>query len=242
MSLVAVTAIPIMINRRIALRIRGGTDVPLAPPIDYMRLVFLEVLEMAGIKGEIEVVRRGHYPQGGGEVIVKEFRGNLEEFSFNEFGDLKEISGISHSTSLPTHIARRQIDGAREILADLNVPLKVIEDVTTPGSKGTGIVLVARGKSIMGSSNLGEKGVMAETVGRIAAQELVRELRSGGAVDSHMSDMLVTFSAMANVDYTGSILTPHVETNVQVVKKFINAELSLQGRSPFRLKSRVQAR
>ncbi|WP_297500742.1 RNA 3'-terminal phosphate cyclase, partial [Thermococcus sp.] len=46
--------------------ITGGTDVPWSPPIDYLKGVTLFALERMGLKVEIEVKRRGHYPKGGG--------------------------------------------------------------------------------------------------------------------------------------------------------------------------------
>ena len=235
-SLIAMTGIPLMINRRISLRIRGGTDVPLSPPVDYMRLVFIPLLEKMGITGKIEVKRRGHYPEGGGEVEVYGFRGEPRDLVLDSFGELREITGVSHVTSLPAHIAKRQIQGAMEVLREFNVPVKVEEEVSNEGSRGTGLVLSAHGLSIMGASSLGEKGITAENVGRKAGTELLKELKTGAAVDSHMGDMLVTFSAFANLEYTGSLLTQHTETNIEVIRKFLEIDVKIEGRSPFKLR------
>ena len=49
----------------------GGTDVPFSPTIDYFRYVFLRILEQAGAKAEIKILKRGYYPEGGAEVEVK---------------------------------------------------------------------------------------------------------------------------------------------------------------------------
>lgn len=51
--------------------VRGGTDVPMAPPSCYLRDALLPVLENAfGMRAEVEVRRWGFYPQGGGEMVV----------------------------------------------------------------------------------------------------------------------------------------------------------------------------
>ncbi|MCG3108363.1 RNA 3'-terminal phosphate cyclase [Metallosphaera sp. J1] len=237
-TLIAMTAIPVMINRKISLRIRGGTDVPLSPPVDYMRLVLIPVLEKMGITGKIEVKRRGHYPEGGGEVVVYGFRGEPSDLVLSHFGELREIRGISHVTSLPSHIARRQVTGAMEVLKEFKVPVNIEEEITKEGSKGTGIVLAAYGSSVMGANSIGEIGVTAENVGRKAGTDLVRELKTGAGVDSHMGDMLVIFSAFANLEYSASFLTQHTETNIEVTRKFLGVDVTLEGKSPSRIRIR----
>ncbi|EEH51584.1 uncharacterized protein MICPUCDRAFT_10870, partial [Micromonas pusilla CCMP1545] len=58
-------------GKRVRLRLRGGTDVPFAPPLDYLSRVFAETLLRAcGAIVAVDVKRRGFYPRGGGEVDV----------------------------------------------------------------------------------------------------------------------------------------------------------------------------
>src|SRR5256712_9636487 len=52
----------------VQLEITGGTDVKWSPPIDYLRLVTLPIIRKIGCLGDLEIVRRGHYPKGGGLV------------------------------------------------------------------------------------------------------------------------------------------------------------------------------
>ncbi|RLG46242.1 MAG: RNA 3'-phosphate cyclase, partial [Thermoproteota archaeon] len=46
----------------VEVRLTGGTDVPMAPPIDYMRHVLLPNLAELGVRAELILERRGHYP------------------------------------------------------------------------------------------------------------------------------------------------------------------------------------
>src|SRR5690242_20482867 len=48
--------------------ITGGTDVRWSPPIDYLRLVTLQLLERMNVHASVLVSRRGHFPKGGGIV------------------------------------------------------------------------------------------------------------------------------------------------------------------------------
>jgi RNA 3'-terminal phosphate cyclase (ATP) len=51
--------------------LRGGTNATMAPPIDYMQRVLLPVLaRQCGVAVQLDLVRRGFFPKGGGEVRV----------------------------------------------------------------------------------------------------------------------------------------------------------------------------
>src|SRR5205823_14283249 len=43
---------------------------PLVPPIDYFGRVFLPLIRRLGAHVDVEVLRRGYYPRGGGIVEV----------------------------------------------------------------------------------------------------------------------------------------------------------------------------
>ena len=59
-------------RRRQVLRLVGGTDVPHSPLADYARLVLAPNLKtLLGIDLKVEVIRRGFYPRGGGEMLVE---------------------------------------------------------------------------------------------------------------------------------------------------------------------------
>src|SRR5436305_4363239 len=57
----------------VRLRVVGGTDVPWSPPADFFARVFLPLLRRVGGRVEVEVMRRGYYPRGGGivETVVQ---------------------------------------------------------------------------------------------------------------------------------------------------------------------------
>ncbi len=68
-TLVIQTILPILVFApcRSTVTITGGTDVPWSPPIDYVRFVMLPMLSLFGVKAEVRLVRRGHYPR----VVVR---------------------------------------------------------------------------------------------------------------------------------------------------------------------------
>ncbi len=237
-TLISVSVIPIIINRKIKIILKGGTDVPKAPTIDYIRLVYMKILELIGISGEIKLIKRGHYPRGGGIIALENFRGYPSKFSVTEFDKLEKIFGIAHVSSLPLDIAEREKGSAIKILSSISNNIEIELDARNDESEGTGITLAAYGKSIIGADSLGEKGKRAEKVGEEAARTLITELNSGGAVDSHMSDMLMIYAALYGGTFSGAKLTKHAITNFEIIKKFIrNKTIEIQGNSPFIFKA-----
>ena len=109
--------------------ITGGTDVAWSPPIDYVRFVLLPILSKMGVKADVKIIRRGHYPRGGGHVIliVEPVENKLKPINEIEFGNIKEIRGISHCVKLPKHVAERQAKSAKEFLRKfkIDVPIEI---------------------------------------------------------------------------------------------------------------------
>ncbi|ACR40887.1 RNA 3'-terminal phosphate cyclase [Saccharolobus islandicus] len=240
-TLIIQTVLPAIINKNVRIRIKGGTDVPKSPTIDYIRLVYLEILRKIGIEAKLNLIKRGHYPEGGGEVIIENVNGNPSAFSLLELGKLTIIKGISHVSSLPAHIAERQMNSAREILSKLGVPIEIQTDVRQGEvSKGSGIALAAIGeKSIIGADSLGERGKRAEIVGEEAARILIDNLNTKASVDIHMSDMLMIFASLYGGEYIGAELTSHAYTNMEIIKKFLDIKIDVSGKRPFRFKAKI---
>ncbi len=232
-TLVLQTLIPVLpyLPCRTTIEIRGGTDVPWSPPVDYMKFVFLPLVNRFGLTVTLELIRRGHYPRGGGIVRVHaEPSHELRAVDLAERGVVKEIRGRSHCVRLPRHVAERQAKAAKEYLAQhMNTPIDIDIEAYEPSrdphlGPGSGIVLYAIAeRSILGADSLGEKGKPAEDVGREAAIKLLEELRSGAALDRHAGDMVIPLAALARgvSRFTISSLTLHALTVVEVVKRLL---------------------
>jgi RNA 3'-terminal phosphate cyclase (ATP) len=52
----------------ITLEVTGGTDVAWSPTMDYLNNVTCKALEQMGYRCNIETLKRGYYPEGGGKV------------------------------------------------------------------------------------------------------------------------------------------------------------------------------
>ena len=223
---------------RVELEITGGTDVKWSPPVDYLLLVGLPILEKMGYQGHLELLKRGHYPKGGGLVrFISEPSRGLRSVVTEGAGQAHTVEGVSHAVRLPSHIAQRQADSAVQILLANGYPRPNIRlDVSENGidlGPGSGIVLVARTEreARLGSDSLGERGVTAEDVGQDAAKKLVEDLGADCFFDRHMADIIVPYLVLAEGKSDVSIarVTKHVETNLAVAEQLAGIKFQLEG-------------
>ncbi|XP_033115058.1 RNA 3'-terminal phosphate cyclase-like, partial [Anneissia japonica] len=73
---------------------KGGTNAEFAPQIDYSLMVCQPILERLGIKFEVDVIKRGYFPKGGGTIIVScEPVKCIKPLNLTNPGHLIDISG-----------------------------------------------------------------------------------------------------------------------------------------------------
>ncbi len=212
-------------DRKVKLRITGGTDVPFAPPIDYYRHVLLPFIKRMGAQITVDVIERGYYPEGGGRVEVVVEPSNLMGMEIGSRGKLVEKRGYINLRNLPMHIVDRMLSLLREF--------DVERDMKNSGiSRGCGLLLLAKYEhTILSGDELCKKGIPAERIARNALEKLRKEMNSQATVDVHMADHLITFGAVASGDtsYTVSEITNHARTNAWVVEKF-GAKVKIEGK------------
>jgi RNA 3'-terminal phosphate cyclase (ATP) len=227
----------------------GGTDVRWSPSIDYVRLIELPLLGLLGYTARIIVHRRGHYPKGGGRVSVSiQPPRYLKALKLLESGQLAGIDGISHCVRLPSHVAQRQANAAKEKLNAAGFSKLNIATETYPPSEdphiapGSGITLLAKFETgaVLGSDNIGERGKPAEKVGADAATNLLAELGSEASVDRHMGDILIPYMVVAEgrSEIQVSEITMHTLTNIKIAEMIVGVKFEVEGElhNPGRIK------
>ncbi len=213
------------INNNVELEITGGTDVRFAPSIDYVKFVTLPILKTIGLNAEIEILKRGYYPKGCGKVrlMIKKVN-KFSPVDFTEKCKISEIYGISHASAdlKSRNVAGRQKNAAEKILRGENLctHIEMEEEYANTFSTGSGITLVARTeKSVIGACSLGEVNKKAEDVGIECAKNLINEIRNDAGVDSHTSDQIIPYIALAKGKAKIST-TMHAMTNIYTVNLF----------------------
>jgi len=209
---------------RTIIQVTGGTDVKWSPPIDFMRLVHIPLLGMFGPSCDLEVPARGFYPEGGGEVAMDVSPvSKLASVDLAFPGKVLRVEGVSYAQNLPEHVATRVKHAALKELVDFK-QVKVDTDLRRGRSTGAGLVLCAVCENtFLGASALGERGVRAEDLGEVCAQDLLETLKSGATVDEHMLDQILPYMALSEGRSTilAEELTLHAMTNMSIVEAFL---------------------
>ena len=221
------------------IKIRGGTDVHWSPPIDAIRYVLVPALRKMGAEISIDVIRRGHYPKGGGIVNVSVSPlDKIRPIELMERGEIKIVRGISHCVKLPAHVAKRQARSASKFLEEWGIPTDIQTEFYDPSKDphlgpGSGIVLWAETDkdAILEADALGEKGKPAEKVGREAAEKLFHQIKLNGAVDVHHTDQLIIFMALADgvSRIKSCAISMHTITAIHIAEKIVGAKFKMMG-------------
>ena len=216
----------------VTITIRGGTDVRWSPPVNYFQYVTLPILRSMGYDAELDIIRRGHYPRGGGIVKVKiNPAGKLKPINVDNL-KVNKIKGISHAVKLPEHVAVRQAESAEKMLKangfDAEIEIENSDNTLGPGS---GIVLWTEGNTRVGGSAVGERGVRAEKVGEKAAEELLYHISRGAAVDKYIGDQIIPYMGVAGKSKVKTAeLTLHAVTNISVTEKVMGIKFDVDGK------------
>ena len=212
-----------------SVQLSGGTDVRGGPTMDYMRHVMFTAYQRLGINVEVEVVRRGYYPKGGG-IVKALVRPRRETPPFQAVGraPVPTVSILSVCGKLPRSVAERQATECEGYLSSRQLQLASVEArVEDAISPGTSIVAFAGGEtSLIGGDSIGERGKPAEVVGREAAERFFEEHRSGAPIDSHLADMIVPILACTPGEsrFHTSKITGHLRTNLHVASLFTSCQ------------------
>jgi len=205
----------------------GGTDVRMAPPLDYFREVLLELLSRMGARVRLEVRRRGYYPRGGGEVRVSVSPSALRPAAFDAPGALRSLSGLAHVANLPEHIAMRMRASALDRLASLrgvtpDIACRVLGPDEAIGPGGAIVAWAHAESTVLGAGRTAERGVGAEALGEAAGTELAADLAAGAAVDLHAADQLLVYFALARGGaLTTRAVSLHARTCIWLIEKFL---------------------
>ncbi|MEW6221951.1 MAG: RNA 3'-terminal phosphate cyclase [Candidatus Hadarchaeota archaeon] len=238
-------------RKPVEVEIKGGTDNPFAPPVDFLKNVTLPVLRKMSYQGDVECLQRGHYPKGGGVVRAK--IGPVEKLlplNLTNPCKVTKVSGLAHAVRLPDKIATKMAHAASSALihagcSDVKIKTETYAPSQDPHlGPGTGITLWAETENgaVLGASSLGKRGKPAEQVGKEAAESLAKQLKTGAAVDKHLTDQLIPYLALAEgvSEITSSELTMHTLTNVSLVEQILGVKFEVNGkqREPGRIRVR----
>lgn len=236
-------------DKKIKINIKGGTDTLWSMPIDYFREILLFHLKRFADL-DFELLKRGFFPAGGGEIELNikqkhklsdfshnfdnfwnELKGSNNRIELTEQGKLLSIRGIStaHKELAKAEVAERQARAAKLALNQIGISTDIKTEYIDTLSIGSSIVLWANHSTKenldltakLGADALGEKGKKAEDVGREAAENLIKELKSDAPIDHHLADNLIPWLGLFGGKIKVSEITEHTKTNIHIVEQFL---------------------
>lgn len=223
---------------RVHFRLIGGTTVKWSPPLPSVKFVLVPILKKLNIQTQIDIIKHGFYPKGGGIVntVIDPIK-KLRSISIDNLGKIEDIRGISYCAKLPEHVAIRQMKAVISELEqasfqNIEIATEQIKDSLSPGS---GITIWAKTNTgaIISSDAIGEKGKPAEVVGREVARKLLDTINSNSPVDSFLADQLIIYMALA--EGSSKIITNkftlHTKTAIEVCTQLTSASFSVKDRS-----------
>jgi RNA 3'-terminal phosphate cyclase (ATP) len=217
------------------LSLRGGTHVSMSPPFEYLTHVWAPALAAYGLEVQVWLERAGFFPQGGGAVHARLTPPQARDEQDVDWPvePAPEVLVLTCAGGLPPHVASRQADAARTVLASAGLRVEVeARTLETRHSRGSSVLVVGRraGGLPVSASALGERGKPAERVGEEAARAFLEEWRSGGSCDSHLGDQLLFPAALAACGrlgaprashFTAASVTDHLTTHARVLEQFL---------------------
>lgn len=232
-SLVIQSALLPTLLKKTRLRIFGGTDVPFAPPSNYLSEVLFPLLRKMNINLELEVPARGYFPKGGGSVVFNSRQAKrLKPLDFSKRGGIKELKIFSHSRGLPNEVSKNMASFAVRKLEGLGPEPEIIFDARDSSETiGCGLEIVGvYENSVLGASELGQKGIPAEKIGALAAEKFLAEHNSTAGVDVHASDQLVSFMSLIKGKsvFSCRLLSQHLLYSIEVAKAFSGATFEIK--------------
>lgn len=256
-SLVLQAALPVLLfgQKESHLEIIGGTNVGMAPQIDYMTEVFRPHLEIMGATFDFDLIKRGYYPRGkivcnfcnmycifnsilGGGICHLSIAAikQLQPIQLTERGNITEIVGWCFvAGKLPPRLAQDMKSAITQKLSRFGTALNIEdykESYEVAKDNGSGIIIKAITTTgcNLGASALGERQVDGRRMGNQAAEQMEQHIQQNVCVDEHIQDQLILFMALAcgQSCIKTSNLTNHTRSVIYVAELMTGNKFNVQ--------------
>jgi RNA 3'-phosphate cyclase len=226
-------------GKKYTIKIKGGTDVAWSPGYDYFKEVFLPLFEDYG-QFECRLLRRGYYPKGEGEVIMK-IEGYkdmmLKPIILDKPGRLIAIKGASNASKDLEEInfADKEADDVASMLADFKEPINIKRTYSEASCTGSGLLVYGvfeqENKKIFRTGIYKVSPKIKTTISEEVVDEFKKLIEQDVPVDEFFADQLIPFLAIT----TGRIktspidkhLSDHLDANIYVAEKFLDTKFTM---------------
>ena len=206
--------------------IEGGTHNPYAPPFEFLVRSFAPVLARMGACLELEMVRPGFYPAGGGCIRARvEPVAGAEAWrplQLEERGAVVRRRAIAQIANLPRSVAERELRVIGRKLGFVADELEVCELAESRGP-GNLVTIVYECEHVTEVfTGFGELGKPAERVATDAVHAFKSHVKLDVPVGRYLADqLLIPFAMARGGSFRTAPLSRHTRTNLAVVSRFL---------------------
>lgn len=222
--------------------IEGGTHVPMSPSFEFLEFSFLPALQRMGVQANIDLLKHGFYPGGGGQLRAKIAPWiTRSALALKQRGERISQHGLCLIANLDQSVADKQLSEVRRYLN------WSAEDVIHQGlrnSHGVGNALILSAQHSDHTeivSAYGDKSKSSEFVAQQACTEMKHYLGSGAAVGEHLADQLLIPLALAGGVLTTNVMSTHFKTNCAIIQQFLDVQFEIGELSTHRFEVQVQS-
>jgi RNA 3'-terminal phosphate cyclase (ATP) len=209
-------------KKQLNLKIRGGTDVLWSPTIDYTQHVLQEAYSRMGINFSLELIKRGYYPKGGGEIKLQVNPSNVKSISFSKrkTKEVKLICSFSKFTNNEIEIKVNQI--VKKLTEEnyiVNVEIRSEEALDSGASM---LIYSIDNNSIIGIDALYNKKLNEFDLD-------IEDFIKNYSIDDNLADMLVVPASLSDgkTIFPVKEITKHLETNLFVTSKITGCKYGI---------------
>jgi RNA 3'-terminal phosphate cyclase (ATP) len=231
-TLVFQTVLPALLTASSESRVRitGGTHNRGAPPFDFLARSFLPLLERMGPKVQLDLVRHGFFPRGGGEIRARiSPAATLGALRLHERGALVRGFAEAYVSAIPLHVAQRELAIVGRMLgwSQDQLLLRALPNDVGPGNALTITLEYADVTEVF--TGFGERGVRAETVAEQAAEEALAYLSAAAPVGEHLADQLLLPMALGKGgSFIATAATLHLRSNADIIERFTQRRIAIE--------------
>jgi len=224
-SLILQVLIPVVSisQKKLSLIIKGGTDVLWSPSMDYTQHVLKEAYSRMGIEFSIEIIKRGYYPKGRGEVRLEVYPSKIKSLilSKRETNNLKLKCTFS---KIPIDVIKEKVEIIEKKIskANFNVEIEIKEEEAI--DSGASLLIYSIDKnSIMGVDGL------FNNKNQNFGLDFEKFINNSLGVDESLADMLVVPASLCinKTVFQVKEITKHLETNLFVTSKITGCKYGI---------------
>jgi RNA 3'-terminal phosphate cyclase (ATP) len=224
-SLILQVLIPVIAisQKKLDLKIKGGTDVLWSPSFDYTQHVLREAFSRMGIEFSLELCKRGYYPRGGGEIDLHVKPSKIKSILLTK-RKTKTVKIICTFSKLLKEDIENEIKEIKEKLVERNFIVNTqIKNQDAINSGASLLIFSIDENSINGIDGLYDKKMKSFSV------DLNKFYKNSLGVDENLVDMLVPVASLGpekTIFHIKSI-SKHLETNLFVTSKITGCKYGI---------------